>query len=106
MEVLEIINLRSLELDREKLVENLLGEVADKASQEGIRLELYRHASLGTDLSIHLHRPVELGGAEACPLALRLAAALRENGKVSHSVWSLATSISTMSATSPSRSTT
>ena len=87
MDVLEIIGLRSLKRGHEDIAENLLAEVAGPAAEEGLRLELYRRASVATDLSVHLHRSQDRGGARPSPLGLRLAAALREHGQVSHSVW-------------------
>ena len=87
MEMLEIIRLRSLDRGREELARDLLAGFGP-AAREGVRLELYRPTSVGTDLSVHLHRPLEHGGRQASPLGLRLAAALREHGQVSHSIWS------------------
>ncbi len=85
MDVLEIITLRSLEGVPEELAQELLGSLGEGDSE--VRLELYRHVTVGTDLSIHLHREVDRGGAQASDLGLRLAVVLREHGQVSHSVW-------------------
>ena len=50
-----------------------------------MEVRIYHHATVTTDLAIHL-RP---GGSGACTsdLGLLLAAALREHGMLEHTVW-------------------
>ncbi len=86
MKWLEIAKLRSGERDSQ-LLKELLPSL-DKLSQPGLAgMKAYSHATLETDLSIHLHwesgRPEQNGSA----LGLRLVQALKEFGLVDHSVW-------------------
>lgn len=84
MEMLEVITLRSLHGIPKELAQEL---ARAPGSDSGVRLALYRHATVGTDLSVHLIREVEGGEVGTSDLGLRLAAALRQHGQVSHSVW-------------------
>ncbi len=82
--MLEIITLRTLEEIPGELVQELLRSFRDDSE---IRLELYRRVKVSSDLSVHLHREVARDEPRRSDLGLRLAAALRDHGRVSHTVW-------------------
>lgn len=86
MKWLEVIKLRSAG-QGSGLLEELLRSI-DRFGQDGlIEMKTYHHASLETDLSVHLHW--ESGGPElnGTALGLRLAQALKDFGLIDHSVW-------------------
>jgi len=88
MKCIEIINLRSAGDPRESIEQKIPRSTAEvDQSKDLVSIQLYRHASLDTDLSVHLL--FEHPGPDAGPSALgqRLASALKEFGLVSHSVW-------------------
>ena len=86
MKWLEIIKLRSAGND-EKVLEEFLLPMA-KVSQSGlVEIKTYSHASLETDLSVHLHWESERPAQNGSVLGLRLAQALKEFGLVDHSLW-------------------
>jgi hypothetical protein len=86
MKWLEVIKLRSAGKDSELLKEFLLS--IDKFSQRGlVEIEIYHHATLETDLSVHLHWESERPERNGSDLGLRLAQALKEFGLVDHSIW-------------------
>ncbi len=85
MKRLEIIHLRLAG----GCPEGLIGEIRRSAAtrQTTMELKIYRHATVATDIGIHiLHEPNE---AKKLPgqLGTLLASALREHGMVEHSVW-------------------
>ena len=88
MKSVEIITVR-LDPRREKpLLRELLATLeTQKASNDEMIVELYRHATVKTDLSIHLR--CESLQATGLPTALgrRLASALKEFGPINHSTW-------------------
>jgi hypothetical protein len=86
MKWLEIIKLRSAGKDSELLKEFLLS--IDRSSQNGlVETKTYHHATLETDLSVHLHWQSRRPEVNGSGLGLRLAQALREFGLIDHSVW-------------------
>jgi len=88
MKWIEIINLRSAGIPREVIQQKVPRSVSEQErSKSPMSIQVYRHATLDTDLSVHLL--FESPGPEARPSALgqRLASALKEFGLVSHSVW-------------------
>jgi len=85
---IETINLRSAGTPRERIEQKVPRSVSEQdRSRIPVSIRVYRHATLDTDLSIHLL--FESPGPEARPSALgqRLASALKEFGLVSHSMW-------------------
>ncbi|MBW2034844.1 MAG: hypothetical protein JRI94_14910, partial [Deltaproteobacteria bacterium] len=50
-------------------------------------IKLYCHASIDTDLSVHLYWEGGDADIHGSALALRLASALEEFGRVNHTVW-------------------
>ncbi len=91
MKWLEIISLRSAGNgiggdDEIELGETLFGS----RKEEGLKkIRLYRHASLGRDISLHLFHEGSRDEVRKSELGLRLAASLKESGLVSHSLWVL-----------------
>ena len=88
MKWVEILNLRSAGVPRESIEQEIPRSVAEvDRSNNLVAIRIYRHATLDTDLGVHLL--FESPGPEMRPSALgqRLAAALKGFGLVSHSVW-------------------
>jgi len=86
MKWLEIIKVRSAG-ESSRLREEFLLPVAQGSPDGRVKIQIYHHAALETDFSVHLRweskRPEPNGSA----LALRLAQAFKEFGLVDHSVW-------------------
>jgi hypothetical protein len=88
MNYLEIIELRSSNKDDEILSQKLTGFIDDLNKEyENYRVKLYRHLTVGTDWSFHLHIQNEINFTSPSQLGLRIASALQEFGLVHHSVW-------------------
>ena len=86
MKWLEVIKLRSAEKDSRSMEELLLS--VRKFIQNGlVETKIFRHASLDSDLSIHLHWESDWPEQNGSALGLRLGQALREFGLIDHSVW-------------------
>ena len=88
MELLEIIELRTVDSNRELLesqLRKLIGEAVMDAEKQAIKA--YGHAMIDTDFSIHLLHDSKIVEHFGSGLGLRLASALREFGLVNHSVW-------------------
>ena len=85
---LEIIKLRSAGNGLEALTEELLRPVSRADQEKGLKkIRLYRHATIETDLSVHLLWETRPGDVRMSTLGQRLASALGEFGRVNHSVW-------------------
>jgi hypothetical protein len=88
MNWLEIIELRSVESNRELLesqLQRLINEVDKETKKQAIKS--YSRVMIDTDFSVHLFhdsKKVENSGSR---LGLRLASALKEFGLVNHSIW-------------------
>ncbi len=86
MKWLEVIRLRSAGKDSRAVDELLLS--IGKFNQSGlVETKTFRHASLDSDLSIHLHWESEQPDRNGSPLGLHLARALKEFGLIDHSIW-------------------
>ena len=83
MKKLEIIHLRLAGNPPAALVEQIHASIATEGCP--IEVRIYRHATVPTDLAIHLLS--SKGGTCASDLGLLLAEALREHGMVEHTVW-------------------
>jgi len=86
MNGLEIIRLRSAEIPFELLKETL-ATIPDVGQSGLVRIKIYRHAVLDSDLSVHLHWKSEGPPQDKSTLGLRLAQALQEFGLIDHSLW-------------------
>jgi hypothetical protein len=95
MIVLEVVHLRMAGEDPNWLAETVARAVRDAHGQERVRV--FRHASVASDLLIHLEREVgtesgeafdpSMGTTKAGELGTRLASLLKMYGMVEHSVW-------------------
>ena len=89
MECLEIIELRSSHKDYKILSKKLTAFVDDLNKEyENYKVQLYRHLTVETDWSFHIHYHSKGPTSSPSPIGLRIASALQEFGLVHHSVWS------------------
>jgi hypothetical protein len=89
MKWVEIITLRSLSNINTGFLNELLreeGKFSDPRKHP-IKISIYRHSVVETDLSIHIHWKSEPGSQHKTPLGLKLSYALRSLGLLNHSVW-------------------
>ena len=88
MKAVEIITVR---LDRQReglLLRDLCRELdASDRHDAAVDIEVYRHATVQTDLSIHLRWETRPSRGLKTTLGQRLASALREFGPTNHSIW-------------------
>lgn len=85
MTVLEIIRLRLAGGPPDELVEDICRSIA--ASDASTTVKIYHHATISTDLGVHICRRAVGGVVKPSALGLSLAAALREHGMVEHTLW-------------------
>ena len=88
MKWLEIIELRSVESNRELLesqLQKLINEVDRETKKQAIKV--YSRVIVDTDFRIHLFHNSNKIDNSGSPLVLRLASALKEFGLVNHSIW-------------------
>ena len=83
MKKLEIIHLRLSGNTPSALAGKIHASIAAKGCPTEVRI--YRHATVTTDIAVHLLSGK--GGTCASDLGLFLAEALREHGMVEHTVW-------------------
>lgn len=89
MNYLEIIELRSSDRDHGMLCEKLTVLIEDlNKGNEDCSVKLYRHNSVDTDWSVHLHYQLKSPSTSPSPLGFRISSALQEFGLVHHGVWS------------------
>lgn len=88
MKWLEIIELRSVDSNRERL-ESKLQELIDQVDKEKKkqRIMAYTRVLIDTDFSIHLFHDSNKVENSGSSLGLRLASALKEFGTINHSIW-------------------
>lgn len=85
MRRLEIIHLR-LAGDRPPgLADDIRRSIAAEVDLESVWV--YHHATVPSDLGVHLHLQVDDPEGRPSDLGVRLAASLRELGMVEHTVW-------------------
>jgi len=82
---LEIIQLRLTGNTQSKLINDIRRSVLAGIKSDNVRL--YFHATVPTDLSIHIHLETNTRVSQPSDLGVRLAAAMREHGMVQHTVW-------------------
>ena len=88
MKWLEIIELRSIDSNRELLksqLQKLMNEVDRETKKQAI--QAYSRVMIDTDFSIHLFHDSKKAENSGSRLGLRLASALKEFGLVNHSIW-------------------
>jgi hypothetical protein len=86
MKWLEVIQVRSVEKGS-GLMEALRTPMAGEGQSGPVKINIYRHAGVETDWSVHLHWTSPLPERNGSALGLRLARAFQEFGLVHHSVW-------------------
>ncbi len=88
MKWLEIIELRSVDSNRE-LLESKLQKLIDQVDKEKKeqRIMAYTRVLIDTDFSIHLFHDSNKVENSGSSLGLRLASALKEFGTINHSIW-------------------
>ncbi len=69
------------------LLDELLRSRAQIKQSGLVEMKTYHHATLETDLSVHLHWESEFPEKNGSAPGLRLAQALREFGLIDHSLW-------------------
>jgi hypothetical protein len=88
MKWLEIIELRSVDSNRELLesqLQKLINEVDRETKKQAIKA--YSRVMIDTDFSIHLFHDSKKVENSGSPLGLNLVTALKEFGLVNHSIW-------------------
>lgn len=88
MKRLEIITLRSRRNIPTSVISELLRQI-EKAdpTERPVRIRIYHHVGVDSDLSIHIHWNSEVGNERKSPLGLMLSHVLRDFGLLNHSVW-------------------
>lgn len=88
MKWMEAIDLRTFGNGLDMLKHELISLGTEIDKRNGLKeIKLYCHASIDTDLSVHLYWEGEDADIHGSALALRLASALEEFGRVNHTVW-------------------
>ena len=88
MKWIEIINLRSAGATRDSIEQKIPRSVAEvDQSKNLVSVQVYRHATVDTDLSVHLLFECVRPEVQPSALGQRLASALKAFGLVSHSLW-------------------
>ncbi len=88
MRWIEIITLRSAGDAEKEMIAELLKQVEGAGEQGHPReVRIYRHASVETDLSIHISWEADGAAEPHSTLGDLLVSATRDFGMVSHSIW-------------------
>jgi hypothetical protein len=88
MKCLEIITLRSATKPEKMAIRDLVKMMgAGDTEEQAPALVLYRNASVGNDISVHLQRETGNGHPGKSPMGLQLARLFSDFGLVNHSVW-------------------
>ena len=88
MKILEIIELRSVSKQLNFLKPEL-NSLINKLNKEtnGCSIKIYRHLSLDTDFSIHLHYNSNKTDNNGSTIGLQLISVLKEFGLTYHHIW-------------------
>ena len=84
MRQLEIIQVRLTGRSQATLINDIRRSVLADTTDN---IRFYRHATVPTDLSIHIHLETHTDLRQTSDLGVRLAAAMRDYGMVQHTVW-------------------
>jgi hypothetical protein len=84
MRWIEIIKLRAT---KERELRSLVAELGRSLENEFVEFTFYRHATIATDLSVHLVHETEGDSKPDRTLGQRLVATLSDHGLVHHSLW-------------------
>ncbi len=85
MKRLEIIQLRMAGNVPSGLINDIRRSIFTGGEMGTVRL--YFHATIPTDLSVHIYLESNANSMRKCNLGVRLAAALGEYGMVQHTMW-------------------
>lgn len=84
----EIIETRSIGNGQELFKQDLIESMINMDQEKGLKkIKIYRHATVDTDLSIHLYWESEKVEKRGSTLGLHLSSSLKEFGRVNHSIW-------------------
>ena len=88
MHWIEIVGLRTVGRDKEGAIKRLKQQIrqADRNERQ-VKIRIYHHATLETDLSIHLIWDSDKTSQSGSKLGLMLAEVFKEFGMVDHAVW-------------------
>jgi hypothetical protein len=84
----EIIETRSIGIAHEMFKQDLIQSMTKVDQEKDLKkIKIYRHATVDTDLSIHLYWESEKAEKRGSTLGLHLSSYLKEFGRVNHSIW-------------------
>lgn len=84
----EIITVRTAETPGKEVIADILRSVgANQGRERPVTLKLFSHATVESDLSIHIQWEAAAMDRRKSPLGLELAGLLADFGLVNHSVW-------------------
>jgi len=85
---LEIIEIRAIGSNRELLSSQLQDLINDMIKQADLQaVNIYRHAILETDFSIHVFHNSDVAGSNCSSICTRLVSALKDFGLVNYTSW-------------------
>ncbi len=88
MKWLEIINLRTPGQHFENVADKLIGLLTKTPQETGpLAIQIYCHATLDTDLSIHIHWDTHHTPRQETLLGSCLASRLEDFGMIHHTIW-------------------
>lgn len=88
MKWLEIIKLRTAGINLEKRACDFIGLLTKNTQDHGLpAIQVYYHATLNTDLSIHIHWDTQQASRQKTLLGSCLANKLEEFGMIHHTIW-------------------
>jgi hypothetical protein len=88
MKWVEVIEFRSFKKDQALLELDFWNCLNDAIGEADIvKIEVYNHSTLTTDISIHVHYESAEIESQGSPFGLRLVSELRAFGVVNHTVW-------------------
>ncbi len=88
MKWVEVIEFRSFNTDDALLELDLWNCLSDASGEADIvKIDVYNHSTLPTDVSIHLHYESAQVENQGSPFGMRLVSELKAFGVVNHNVW-------------------
>ena len=88
MKWLEIINLRTPGHHFENVADKLIGLLTKNSQEAGpMTIQIYCHATLDTDFSIHIHWDTQHASRQKTLLGSCLASRLEDFGMIHHAIW-------------------
>jgi hypothetical protein len=88
MRWMETIHVRTVDIPRDKIVKELIGQTASLLDRkEPAAMRIFLHADVDTDLCIHLYWTGKKLSLQGSSIAQRLVAGLRMVCQVKHAVW-------------------